>query len=206
MHFSPTSTTAISLLNLVPSIYGSSVLTPRQQPTVAEPASVPFGLTYLFTAYLSLGKPLAPIVIPGGVLIAEPITNGTVTGPSINATIIGGIATPAVYNNMTLQVPKIQVWGLTSDGVSFVINELGVGKPKGQVTRIVCCPWAFLKKLRSRGLRVLADNRLQEIDIGGGAEYQSLRDGYILASINPNAQQTEVAVHGYLVENTAMFS
>lgn len=103
----------------------------------AAPDAIPFGFTYAFTAHLNLGKSLLRIAIPGGVVVPEPIANGTVSGPAINATITGGIATPAVYENGTLQVPVIQAWGTTSDGVGFVINELGVGTPKGQVTRIV---------------------------------------------------------------------
>lgn len=55
-------------------------------------------------------------------------------------------------------------------------------------------------------LEALTHNVPQEINIGGGTNYTTLRNGYIMASINPNANQTEVAVHGYLVENIASFS
>lgn len=126
---------AASLLMLaVGTSVSSSPVQQRQSST--QPAS-PFGFTYAFSAHLSLGKPLPLVAIPGGVLIAEPITNGTVSGPLINATITGGIATPAVFDNGTVQAPVIRAWGLTSDGFGFVINEVGTGSPKGQVTRIV---------------------------------------------------------------------
>ncbi len=99
--------------------------------------ALPFKSTFAFTAHLQLGKPLPTIAVPGGVLITEPIVSGTVCGPTINATIAGGLATPSVYENQTLQVPVIQAYGTTDDGFGFVINELGVGAPKGQITRIV---------------------------------------------------------------------
>lgn len=41
----------------------------------------------------------------------------------------------------------------------------------------------------------------QELTIGG-AKYKSLREGYILASVNANANRTAVAVQGFLVVNT----
>lgn len=132
-----------------------------------------FNFPLAFSAHLYLGKPLPSIAVPGGALVAEPITNGvgqlrpshyiyasprpttlttgthhlppvsvpynnsTVPGPATNATITGGIATPPIFNNGSIQAPAIQAWGLTSDGFGFVIKELCIGSPKGQVTRIV---------------------------------------------------------------------
>lgn len=46
---------------------------------------------------------------------------------------------------------------------------------------------------------------MQEIAIGGGQKYESLRNGYVLAAVNPNYDQTEVAVRGYLITNDATF-
>ncbi|KAJ4373769.1 hypothetical protein N0V83_002508 [Neocucurbitaria cava] len=143
--------------------------------------ALPFNFTYAFTAQLNLGKPLPPINITGGVLNTEPILNGTVTGPAINATVTGGIATPSIYQNGIIQVPTIQVWGITSEGYGFVINELGIGSPKGQVTRI-------------------------QLTIGGlSKKYQALQDSYVLATVNPNKEQTKVAVQGYIVGNAASY-
>ncbi|CAO2657787.1 Nn.00g039130.m01.CDS01 [Neocucurbitaria sp. VM-36] len=168
-----------ALTSLLCSILASPVyanaLTERSAST-----PLPFGFAYAFTAHLTLGEPLPPIAIPGGVLITEPIINGTVSGAAINATITGGIATPSVYENGTLQVPAIQAWGITSDGFGVVINELGVGVPKGQVTRI-------------------------QLSIGGGSKYAALRNGYVLATVDPNSDQTKVAVQGYLVDNAASY-
>ena len=41
---------------------------------------------------------------------------------------------------------------------------------------------------------------LYEMNING-TKYEQLRDGYILASVVPNANRTIVMVEGYLVEN-----
>lgn len=103
------------------------------------PPGLPFNFTHLFTAHLTLARPLPPIAVPGGVLITEPIAGGTVEGPYINGTLQGGIVTPSIYDNATLQVPTIQAWGITSDGAAFVINEAGIGTTRAQVTRIVSC-------------------------------------------------------------------
>lgn len=43
------------------------------------------------------------------VLLVEPLTNGTITGPAINPTISGGIAYPTVVYNGTLQVPLLNI-------------------------------------------------------------------------------------------------
>jgi hypothetical protein len=114
-------------------VHGNGVI----ERTTSAPITPPFNLNYLFTAHLTLGKPLPTIPVPGGVLVPEPIVGGIVSGPAINATITGGIATPSIYNNGTVQVPVIEAWGVTSDGFGFVINQEGIGMPKGQVTRIV---------------------------------------------------------------------
>jgi hypothetical protein len=79
-------------------------------------SSLPFGFTPIFVANLSLGAPSKPISIPDSVLITEPITNGTVSGSAINATIQGGFAHPPIYENGTLQVSFIDAYGMTSDG------------------------------------------------------------------------------------------
>jgi hypothetical protein len=72
------------------------------------PATLPFNLTYIFTATLNLGQPPAfrlsnttsqriPTLDTTGVIVPEPILNGTVTGPYFNATITSGLAFPRVY-------------------------------------------------------------------------------------------------------------
>jgi Protein of unknown function (DUF3237) len=86
---------------------------------------------------LKLGDPsnIRPILIPGGYLVNEPITSGTVVGPSINATVQGGFAHPSVYG--ALQVPSIDLYGMTNDGQAFYIHETGIGSNAAQVTRLV---------------------------------------------------------------------
>lgn len=39
------------------------------------------------------------------------------------------------------------------------------------------------------------------MDVGGGQLYESLRNEYVLASVKPNATQTEGAINAYLVAN-----
>ncbi|KAJ9130635.1 hypothetical protein NKR19_g9813 [Coniochaeta hoffmannii] len=140
----------------------------------ASTPAVPFELSYLFTAHLGLGAPSKPIAITGGVLIDEPIANGTISGPAINATIKAGIAYPQVLQNGTVQIAQILAYGTADDGVPFTITETGIGNQQAQVTRI----------LKTR--------------IGGGDKYKALQDGYILASVN-HTSESEVLVHGYLV-------
>jgi len=72
-------------------------------------------------------------------VITEPIVNGTVTGPSFNATIISGLAAPSILNNRAIQVPVINLYGLTDDGYPFYLHETEVGMPAAQITRIVSC-------------------------------------------------------------------
>jgi hypothetical protein len=139
MLFSSYCSFGATIASLLPFVHATN-----QGEAIAAPSDVPFNLKYLFTAHLTLAKPLPRISIPGGVLITEPIANGRVEGPYINGTIQGGIATPSIYNNGTFQVPVIQAWGTTSDGAAFVINEAGVGTTKAQVTRIVRLQFVFL--------------------------------------------------------------
>lgn len=167
-----------SPLTLDPSTHKtrSNIYTRQAAPTL------PFNLTYAFTANLKLGTPNQPIPIPGGILLTEPISSGVVSGPLINATVQGGLAVPYVYNNQTLQVPRISIYGITSDGRSFFVEEAGIGRPNGQVTRITL-----------------------SINTTGNAGYEKLVDGFILASVNPNRNATEVQVEGWIVENDTAF-
>lgn len=105
--------------------------------TAASTPSLPFNFTQIFTASLALGNASSQIPIPGGALINEPIAGGSVTGSAVNGTIQGGFAHPPIYNNGTLQVAEIDVYGVTSDGQAFYIHEEGVGSNSAQVTRIV---------------------------------------------------------------------
>lgn len=99
--------------------------------------NLPFGFQELFKVQLSVGKILRPLDIPGGTLVNEPITGGTVSGPALNGTIISGFAHPSFYGNGTLQVNIIDVYGVTDDGKSFYINQQGIGFGTKQITRIV---------------------------------------------------------------------
>ena len=120
--------------------------------------NVPFELSYLFTAHLGLGAPSKPITITGGVLIDEPITNGTISGPAINATIKAGIAYPQVLQNGTVQIAQIVAFGTADDGVPFTITETGIGNQQAQVTRIVSQPQVV------PGTLSCTDERLMNMD------------------------------------------
>ena len=103
----------------------------------APPTEMPFSTIYLFSADLALGTATAQVVASCGVRVIEPIVNGTVTGPAINATIASGTALPLLYSNGTIQQPIIELYGKTDDDVAFYIHEEGIGVPSAQMTRIV---------------------------------------------------------------------
>ena len=105
-------------------------------PTISA-TTLPFTLTYAFTAHINLLSPQPPIPIPGGVRVIEAIANDTVSGPAVNGTIFPGLALPTVTNNGTVQHPLIELCEVTDDGAGFYISERGVGRPEGQVTWIV---------------------------------------------------------------------
>jgi hypothetical protein len=116
-------------------IVSANPITPK---SVVEVGCLPFNFTKLFTATLKLGAPSNFIPIPGGVLINEPILSGKVAGPAINGTIKGGFAHPPIYKG-TLQVPIIDLYRASDDGMDFYIHETGIGSNVAQVTRIVSC-------------------------------------------------------------------
>ncbi|KAJ4304487.1 hypothetical protein N0V90_000013 [Kalmusia sp. IMI 367209] len=155
----------------------ASISTTIAQPYHVTPRQIPpFKTSYLFTASVELGSP-NPVPIPGGAIVAEAILGGTVTGPSLNATIATGLAAPHVYQNGTLQLPVIDLYGITEDGYPFHLHEIGVGTPEAQMTRI-------------------------ELNVGG-TRYGILNTGFILATVNPNTERTLVNVKAYLVQNTS---
>lgn len=142
----PTKLLPVSLLPFLCLIYLSSTAPTTAGTSLASgPGGLPFNVTYLFTATLGLGQPPSeiksnPITIFGGVRVPEPILNGTVSGPYLNGTITAGLAAPAVYNTGTLQVPTIDLYGVTADGDPLRIHETGIGSPSAQITRIVRPP------------------------------------------------------------------
>jgi hypothetical protein len=81
---------------------------------------------------------------------------------------------------------------------AIVINEAGVGTTKAQITRIVSDMSGRMMQLGT-GLTCS-----QQLSIGGREKYAGLREGFVLASVKPNANQTEVVVQGNLVEDSAM--
>lgn len=66
----------------------------------------------------------------------EPITGGVITG-AINATVRAGLAYPVLYDNGTVEVPAIILYGTTHDMVPYLIQLSGIGKLPGQIARVV---------------------------------------------------------------------
>ena len=67
-------------------------------------------------------------------IVAVPVlSNSTVSGPAVNGSILGGLAYPSLYNNLTLEFLEIDIYGRTADGYSFYVHESGVqpGAKKG---------------------------------------------------------------------------
>ena len=160
MAFSTVRLLTVAAIALLPAI-GSATPAPR---TVAA-VSLPLSFTPVFVANLILGKPSSRIMIAGGVLVNEPITGGTVFGSAINGTIESGFAHPPIYENGTLQVPIIDLYGTTDDGQAFYIHEEGIGSNAAQVTRIVSLSNALyvvlieLTELDSKYMLVERDTR-----------------------------------------------
>jgi hypothetical protein len=136
-------------------------------------------LTYVFTAKLNVGRPLDPIpLLQGGSRTIEPLINGTISGPYLNGTVKSGFAAPitafgtTVTGDTTVQIPEIYLYGVTSDGLPFYIQESGIGPVTGQNTRVV-------------------------LEVGG--KYKALQSMYILAQPTINAARTVVTVDGFSV-------
>ncbi|KAM0812398.1 hypothetical protein AB5N19_12388 [Seiridium cardinale] len=131
--------------------------------------------TYLFTATLYVGDVLKPIpLIQGGNVIIEPLVNGTIVGPFLNGTVHSGFAAATVVsnntitgNNTSIQIPSIYVYGQTSDGLPFYVQEAGIGPMADQNTRLV---------------------------IAVGGKYSSLQSSFILAQPIMNAARTIATV------------
>lgn len=169
--------------------------------TLSQRDAVPalaFDYEYIFTAHLNLGKAEKPIPIPGGVRVVEPILNGTVTGPAINATLGYSLATPTVVNNGTTQLPVINAVGVTDDGQPLYLYEQGAGSPSAQISRIVSDTLSGHAHNSSDKLMYH-----QQLEIAG-SKYASLQDGFILASIQASADRKSVTVIGYLIKNAAL--
>ncbi|KAL9596003.1 MAG: hypothetical protein Q9219_006087 [cf. Caloplaca sp. 3 TL-2023] len=165
MHFPTTTSTLASLLAIPLAI-------PLAGAAESGPMASPPTTTFAFSGTVDVAVPLAPIRIPGGVRIVEPITGGTFSGPILNATVAGGFAFPAALANGTVQDAEIEIYGTTGGNQSFLVRVEGVGTPGRQVARLT-------------------------IEVGG--KEAGLADRFLLATINPSADRRTVAVDGYLV-------
>ncbi|EEB92642.1 hypothetical protein MPER_08818 [Moniliophthora perniciosa FA553] len=118
-----------------------------------------------------------------GILLAvAPIVSGTVTGSAVNGTVRGGIAYAyadddddgAIVSNTTTW-SYATVWGTTSDGTPFVVQESGEGTNTRHIAKL-------------------------DVDIGGN--YTRLANTFILAEVllnatNVNANTTAISVKAY---------
>jgi hypothetical protein len=57
--------------------------------------------------------------------------------------VIPGFAAQEVYEDGKLFYPNINVAGVTDDGVSFLVHEIGVGSATNEYTQLVSLPSAF---------------------------------------------------------------
>ncbi|ESK92441.1 fad binding domain protein [Moniliophthora roreri MCA 2997] len=104
----------------------------------------------------------------GDLKLAVPIVNGTVTGSAVNGTVHGGVA--FVYVDEDSAIPPNTtswsygtVWGTTSDGTPFVVQESGEGTNTRHIATL-------------------------DVDIGGN--YTKLSNTFILAEVLLNATST----------------
>ncbi|KAF3484363.1 uncharacterized protein GIQ15_03687 [Arthroderma uncinatum] len=132
--------------------------------------------TYLFSATVTLAKPLNPIpLLEGGIRIVEPITGGSIQGPAFNATIEGGVASPIIVKSddgTKAQMAYIYAYGHASDGSPFYIEESGIGSGATQNTRLI-------------------------IQVGG--KYQGLQSLYVLGQPTVNEARTVASVECFSI-------
>jgi hypothetical protein len=84
------------------------------QPIIGS--SPPLSFTPSFPSKPHSRQIIEAIPVPGGILINEPITCGTVSGPAINGTIESDFVHPPIYENGTLQVAIIDAYGTQTMG------------------------------------------------------------------------------------------
>ena len=71
---------------------------------------------------------------------AGEVTGGSVTGPALNATVIGGTAYPFVKADSSATFANNVISGRTNDGVPFLVQDNGVGPGRNQqFTWLVSC-------------------------------------------------------------------
>ncbi|KIM84042.1 hypothetical protein PILCRDRAFT_6883 [Piloderma croceum F 1598] len=143
-------------------------LFPRVVAAFNTTASPPI-FDHLFTAQLTLGKGLN-VTIPSGFRAVEPIENGTIIGPGLNATITGGSAHNIVIYDETVEIPEINVFGTTDDGEPFFVTQTGIGHPGHQISRF-------------------------EIDIGG--KYAPFATSFIVGVITLSSNNVTVTVEAW---------
>ncbi|KAI9733429.1 MAG: hypothetical protein M1834_003513 [Cirrosporium novae-zelandiae] len=129
-------------------------------------------LTPLFTALLSVKPAAIGITVQGGEASIISITGGSISGPALNATVSGGLASASMLNNGTYQMEQIDFYGSTTDETPFFAAMTGTGD---------------LTPLTSR----------MQLDIGGSYAY--LATGYILVVSGPTPNKTSVIADAYLV-------
>jgi hypothetical protein len=101
-----------------------------------SPNPLPFKFTYPFTATLKGDNPSTPIFIPSGILVTgRAWTTATIDGPSLNGTIQGGFDHPSIYGK--LQLPSVDVYGMSSDVKLFYLHGAGIGSRTAKVARLV---------------------------------------------------------------------
>ncbi|KAI1090943.1 hypothetical protein F5B19DRAFT_460943 [Rostrohypoxylon terebratum] len=162
------------------SYYAGFILTMESSTTnIVPPATM--NSSYIFTASVTLGKRYGPIPMVGGGIRVIGSNRRTIDGPNFHATIEGGHASPIILKDTTaedggsVQYPFIYVYGYTSDGLPFYIQEEGIGNRASQNTRLI-------------------------INVGGSHSY--LQTSYVIAQmrfIENEGGPTTVAVDCYSI-------
>jgi hypothetical protein len=152
-----------SFLTILPLLFISSLFTSLSAwtPPSSPPSPSPtFSLTYVFTATLHFSTPPIPPIpntLASSTIITIPVLNGTVSGPRISGTVLGGLGGGEYFLNGSVERPWIRCYGALIGGEYFVVEkEEGVSQVSTDmlgatgITRLVRtfslfpCPFSYL--------------------------------------------------------------
>ncbi|ETS74490.1 hypothetical protein PFICI_14356 [Pestalotiopsis fici W106-1] len=105
-------------------------------PTVTAATPAAPGLTYLYTANVTLGTKFSMGVGPYGERVAIPIIGGTFSGPNLNGTILNLGADwgwTDTHNNQVTFHPDTRYQLRTSDGANIFIQTEGPKQADGTI-------------------------------------------------------------------------
>ncbi|KAL8991959.1 MAG: hypothetical protein Q9188_007678, partial [Gyalolechia gomerana] len=94
------------------------------------------GLVLLFTASINLANFSPPIPIPAGQRIVAAVDNGKLSGNALSGNIQGGVSVIDILEGGQAIVINVRSYGLTSDGVPFLVDESGIGTSADGFSRL----------------------------------------------------------------------